>query len=283
MLLLIKIFTRYRFLVFFLFLQGVALGLVFSRNAMQESWLAAQTANLSGLISGYVSEGTSYLSLKKENEVLMRQNKALMSQLYGHQRQTMPAFRRVSDTLGGGQVYTFVDGEVLNNSVHRRDNYFIINRGMRHGVYPKMAVIAPNGIAGIVINAMPNYSLVQSVLSTSKIRVSASLKKSGYFGTLTWDGKDARTMTLSEVPKYVSLKVGDTVVTDGKSAIFPQGVMIGRVAGYSVDTQTGFWSISVQLSEELAKMKKIFVVRNLKKLEVKQVQDTLKASIENGQ
>lgn len=283
MLLLIKIFTRYRFLVFFLFLQGVALGLVFSRNAMQESWLAAQTANLSGLISGYVSEGTSYLSLKKENEVLMRQNKALMSQLYGHQRQTMPAFRRVSDTLGGGQVYTFVDGEVLNNSVHRRDNYFIINRGMRHGVYPKMAVIAPNGIAGIVINAMPNYSLVQSVLSTSKIRVSASLKKSGYFGTLTWDGKDARTMTLSEVPKYVSLKIGDTVVTDGKSAIFPQGVMIGRVAGYSVDTQTGFWSISVQLSEELAKMKKIFVVRNLKKLEVKQVQDTLKASIENGQ
>lgn len=36
-------------------------------------------------------------------------------------------------------------------------------------------------------------------------------------------------MHLSDVPKYVPLKIGDTVVTDGKSSIFPKGIMIGKL------------------------------------------------------
>jgi len=31
------------------------------------------------------------------------------------------------------------------------------------------------------------------------------------------------------------------VITDGKSSIFPKGIMIGRVAGYDVDSKTGHW------------------------------------------
>lgn len=142
-----------------------------------------------------------------------------------------------------------------------------------------MGVIAPRGIAGIVINTTDNYALVQSVLSMNKIKISAALKKSGYFGTLSWKGDDSRTMTLSDVPKYVPLKVGDTVVTDGKSSIFPAGIMVGTVAGYEVDSKTGFWDISVELSEKIGKLSKVFVVRNLKKSEVQKIDDTLKVQI----
>ena len=65
-----------------------------------------------------------------------------------------------------------------------------------------MGVIAPQGIAGIVINTTNNYALVQSVLSMNKIRINASLKNSGFFGTLTWRGENSRTMHLSDIPKY---------------------------------------------------------------------------------
>ncbi len=54
-----------------------------------------------------------------------------------------------------------------------------------------MGVIAPQGIAGIVINTTNNYALVQSVLSMNKIRINASLKDSGFFGTLTWRGENS--------------------------------------------------------------------------------------------
>lgn len=278
---LIRLFSKNGLFLFFLFLQLIAVTLIFSRNSMQQSFLAAQTTAFNAWISGYIDQGTSYLKLKQINEDLVAQNKALMSELYGKDKSVNPQFRRITDTIGGGQIYTFVDAEIVTNSITRKDNYFTIDRGKRHGVFPKMGVIAPNGIAGIVVNTTNNYALVQSILSVNKIKINAALKNSGYFGTLTWRGDNSRTMHLADIPKYVPLKVGDTVVTDGKSSIFPKGKMIGTVAGYEVDSKTGYWDISVELSQKLGNLQKVFVVRNLKKLELKQIQDTLDATLKN--
>lgn len=246
---------------------------------MQQSYLAAKTAAFNSWMSGYIDEGASYLKLKQINDDLVKQNKELLQKLYGKEGAAVPQFRKVHDTIGGGQIYTFVDGEIVYNSINRQNNYFTINRGKNEGVYPKMGVIAPNGIAGIVINTTDNYSLVQSVLSVNKIKISAALKNSGYFGTLTWKGEDPRTMHLSEIPKYVPLKVGDTIVTDGRSSIFPKGIMVGKIAGYEVDSKTGFWDIAVELNEKMGPLKKVFVVRNLKKVEVQKIQDSLQVQM----
>ena len=275
---LLRLFSKNGLFVFFIFLQLIALVLIFSRNSMQQSWLAGQTAAFNSWVSGYIDEGTSYLKLKQINDQLVAQNELLMEQVDG-KNSGVPVFRKVHDTIGGGQIYTFVDGEIVFNSINRKDNYFTINRGKRDGVFPQMGVMAPNGIAGIVINSTDSYALVQSVLSLNKIKINASLKKSGYFGTLTWRGDDSRIMHLADVPKYVPLQIGDTVVTDGKSAIFPQGITIGKVSGYEVDSKTGFWDISVELTERMGNLSKIYVVKNLKKAEVKKIQDTLQATI----
>jgi rod shape-determining protein MreC len=45
--------------------------------------------------------------------------------------------------------------------------------------------------------------------------------------------------------------------------------MMGRVAGYEVDSKTGFWDISVELSEKMGNISKVYVVKNLKKLRFK--------------
>ncbi len=278
---LIRLFSKNGLFLFFLFLQLTAVTLIFSRNSMQQSFAAGQATVFNAWVSGYIDQGTSYLKLKQINEDLVAQNKALMAQVYGKGQSGNPQFRRVTDTIGGGQIYTFVDADIVNNSITRNDNYFTIDRGKRHGVFPKMGVIAPNGIAGIVVNTTNNYALVQSVLSVNKIRINAALKNTGFFGTLTWKGDNSRTMHLADIPKYVPLKVGDTVLTDGKSSIFPQGIMIGRIAGYEVDSKTGYWDISVELNQKMGNLQKVFVVRNLKKLELKQIQDTLDATIKN--
>ena len=278
---LIRLFSKNGLFLFFLFLQLIAVTLIFSRNSMQQSFAAGQATVFNAWVSGYIDQGTNYLKLKQINEDLVAQNKALMAQVYGKGQSGNPQFRRVTDTIGGGQIYTFVDADIVNNSITRNDNYFTIDRGKRHGVFPKMGVIAPNGIAGIVVNTTNNYALVQSVLSVNKIRINAALKNTGFFGTLTWKGDNSRTMHLADIPKYVPLKVGDTVLTDGKSSIFPQGIMIGRIAGYEVDSKTGYWDISVELNQKMGNLQKVFVVRNLKKLELKQIQDTLDATIKN--
>ena len=88
----------------FLLLQIIATVLIFSKNSMQQSWIAAQTASFNSWISGYIDQGTAYLRLKQINDELVAQNKALMVELYGKQKGGKPQFRKVHDTLGGGQL-----------------------------------------------------------------------------------------------------------------------------------------------------------------------------------
>ena len=80
---LLRLFSKNGLFVFFIFLQLIALVLIFSRNSMQQSWLAGQTAAFNSWVSGYIDEGTSYLKLKQINDQLVAQNKLLMEQVYG--------------------------------------------------------------------------------------------------------------------------------------------------------------------------------------------------------
>lgn len=266
-------------LAFFVFLQMVSITLIFTKNAMQRSFVAANVSALNSWVSEYIDEGASYLKLKQVNEDLVAQNKLLMEQLYGHHLASVPKNVIVRDSLQKGLTYTIIDADIVQNSINRDNNYFTINRGKAHGIEPKMGVIAPQGVAGIVVNTTKNYALVQSVLSTKNIKINASLKNSDYFGTLAWNGEDSRIMNLSDIPKYVPIKVGDTIITDGKSSVFPKGVMIGRVAGYEVDTKTGHWDISVELSQKMGQVQKVFVIKNLKKEEINEIEEVLEETI----
>lgn len=266
-------------LAFFVFLQMVSIGLIFTKNAMQRSFIAANVSAFNSWVSEYIDEGTSYLKLKQVNEDLVAQNKLLMEQLYGNHLVSIPQNIVVKDSLQKGQSYTIIDADIVQNSINRDNNYFTINRGKAHGITPQMGVIAPQGVAGIVVNTTQNYALVQSVLSTKNIKINASLKNSDYFGTLAWNGEDSRIMNLSDIPKYVPIKIGDTIITDGKSSVFPQGIMIGKVAGYEVDTKTGYWDISVELSQKMGQVQKVFVIKNLKKEELKEIEEVLKETI----
>jgi rod shape-determining protein MreC len=82
---LLRLFSKNALFVFFIFLQIIALVLIFSKNAMQQSWIAGQSAAFNSWVSGYIDEGVSYLKLKQINEDLVAQNKALMVELYGKQ------------------------------------------------------------------------------------------------------------------------------------------------------------------------------------------------------
>lgn len=266
-------------LAFFVFLQMVSIMFIFTKNVMQRSFVAANVSALNSWVSEYIDEGASYLKLKQVNEDLVAQNKFLMKRLYGYDHVSVPKNVIVKDSLQKGLTYTIIDADVVQNSINRSNNYFTINRGKVHGIEPKMGVIAPQGVAGIVVSTTKNYSLVQSVLSTKNIKINASLKNSDYFGTLAWNGEDSRIMNLSDIPKYISIKIGDTIITDGKSSIFPKGIMIGKIAGYEVDTKTGHWDIFVELSQKMGQIQKVFVVKNLKQEEINEIEKVLEETI----
>jgi rod shape-determining protein MreC len=105
-------------------------------------------------------------------------------------------------------------------------------------------------------------------LLNKNFKVSAKLKHSNFFGTLSWEGKNTGLAKLKEIPKHVKIKVGDTVVTSGYSELFPENVMVGRVKYVNAEPEENFLDIDVTLSSDMGNLSYVYVVSNLKRKEL---------------
>jgi rod shape-determining protein MreC len=104
-----------------------------------------------------------------------------------------------------------------------------------------------------------------SVLN-SDFRLSARIKSNGYFGSLSWDGRDYRQAVLNDIPQHVSVNIGDTVETTGYSTIFPEGIFVGTITDYE-KPGSDFYTIYVQLVTDFKKLQFVDVVSNKRKQE----------------
>jgi rod shape-determining protein MreC len=128
-----------------------------------------------------------------------------------------------------------------------------------------MAVTAFNGVAGVIVGCSENYSVAMSLLNLD-FRLSVRIKSNGYFGSLSWDGRDYRYAVLGEIPQHIAVNVGDTIETTGYSAIFPEGLIVGTVSDY--EKRGGdFYKISILLLSDFKKLHFVDVIGNLEKSE----------------
>lgn len=169
------------------------------------------------------------------------------------------------------QIYAYIEANVISNSINRRNNTLTIDRGSLQGVEPRMGVIGPQGVAGIVRSVSRHYASIVSVLH-SDISISATVKRKGYFGALVWRGADPRYMYLDAIPKHAEIVAGDTIVTSSFSGIFPAGILIGTVVSVNQAPGDNFHNIKVALASDMSRMGRVYVVQNKWLEEFKQVQ-----------
>lgn len=262
-----------RFLLF-LFLQILALFFTFNRNVYHNSILEEKIISFTGYVDSKISYLTYYINLKKENERLIEENKEYRNKFLGKNGKIKPEFFAMLDSTKYKQKYYYTTADIISNSITRSNNYLIIDRGTDQGVSPEMGVVTSTGVVGMIINCTKNYSKVISILNRNT-RINARLKSSKYYGTLLWQGEDPRIMHLSDIPKYVGVKIGDTIETDGKSKIYPEGILIGRVSSKSIDEETGNWNISVELFQDMGNIQKVYVVDKLDREEIKSLKDSI--------
>ena len=148
---------------------------------------------------------------------------------------------------------------VVKNTLNRADNYITLDQGSLDGIRPDMGVVDANGVVGIVYKTSPHYALVISLLS-SKSSLSCKIVGSEYFGYLRWEGGDSRYAYLKDLPRHAELNKGDTVVTSGYSAMFPEGIMVGVVDDLT-DSHDGLsYLVKVRLATDFGKVKNVRVL-----------------------
>ena len=124
-----------------------------------------------------------------------------------------------------------------------------------------MGVVAGTGVVGIVYLTSDHYSVVIPILS-SKSSISCSLQGRGYFGYLHWTGGSPRYAWLDDVPRHATFRLYDKVVTNGYSAVFPSGVLVGKVLHVYNSPDGLAYRVQVELATDFAKLRDVCVIDN---------------------
>jgi rod shape-determining protein MreC len=261
---LLNFLARYNNLIIFLILEWVAIYLLATGNNYHNSRIVNGIRGLTRGMEERINNTRTYLGLHEINENLAAENVALKNRIGQLGRRENSLFFSVTDSVYK-QQYLHASCEVINNSINRQKNFFTINKGARQGIKVDMAVTSENSVAGVIVGCSENYSVAMSLLNLD-FKVSARIKSNGYFGSLSWDGRDYRYATLSEIPQHVIVNVGDTIETTGYSAIFPEGVMVGTIRDF--EKKGGdFYKIAILLRTDFKKIHFVDIIGNMKKTE----------------
>jgi rod shape-determining protein MreC len=214
---------------------------------------------LSGGIYTQLNSIDQYLSLKSQNENLSEENARLRNRLQNYH---IALDTNYVDTTNFNGSYLFRPVRVIKNSYAATTNILTINKGDNDSISQDFGLITPRGILGIVDHTSPNYATVISILNT-KSKISAQLKKTNHFGTLTWDGKSPKVVQLVDIPKIAPIQIGDTIVTSGRSVIFPKGIQIGTIESFKLDAAENNYEINVGLFNDMTNIEHAYIIEHL--------------------
>lgn len=251
---------RYGYVLLFLLLQLFCFSLIVRFNPHQKSIFIRSSGMVTGWILERYDSVIRFINLSGVANQLAEENAALRTQTLTYQEIYGPASTHIDSNRT--QQYTLIAARVINNSIANLDNYFTLNVGRRDGIEKGMGVIQTNGVMGIITDVSNRYARGISLLHRDT-RISVTIQRNHFFGTLSWMGGDPKKARLSDIPKHADLVEGDVLVTSGFSSLFPQGIQVGKIVSFNLKEGSNFYDIEVELSNDLSHAHYVYVVRNL--------------------
>jgi len=262
---LLNFLVRTHFLLLFILIEIFSISLLVNNNSFQRSRMVNISREFSGNYHRKLADLKEYFELRDINQQLVEENTRLLNILESTYKSDEIFFRNVTDTIYN-QRYFYTPARVVNNSVNKMHNFITLNKGKEQGIKPDMAVVSNGSVVGVVKGVSENFATVISLLNLD-FKISAKVKKNGYFGSLSWDGKDYQKAVLNEIPLHADIQVGDTIITSGFSSIYPEGILIGYIENFE-ELSGSFYTIYVRLSTDFKRLNYVNVIGNLTQNEI---------------
>lgn len=257
----------------FLLLLGISLSLTIQSHSYHRSRYISSANTFTGFVYEKINNIKEYLNLREQNNQLAFENAELKKLLYNG-----------VDSLGtnvsmpkpsGLENIKVYNAKVINNTFNSKENYLTLLGGEKDGLKADMGVVNSLGVVGIIEKTSSSYSTVQSVLNV-KSQINAKIKKSNHFGSLIWNGRNVGFAQLIDVPRLASVRKGDTIVTGGRSEIFPENIPIGTIDKVYVDKATNYYTLNVRLFNDMTNLGHVYVIENLKRAEIQKLEEETK-------
>ena len=254
---------KFRYFLLFIVLETLAFILIIQNHTYHQSKFVNSANFITGGFYSKVNSVSSFFHLKKDNQLLSEENVRLKNLLEARENMFVLDSFTVVDSSLYFQKYDYSTAKIINNNFTKRNNFLTINKGALHGLGSDLGVINSKGIIGVIKNVSANYATVLSILNTNS-KINVRLKNSNHFGTMVWDGKDYNITQIIDIPRQALVKAGDTIITGGKSAIFPEGIEIGVVKDFKYE-QSKYQIINIMLFNDMSAIGEVQIVKNLHK------------------
>ncbi|WP_223548784.1 rod shape-determining protein MreC [Aestuariivivens sp. NBU2969] len=260
----VNFIIRNKNFLLFLLLFSLSIFFIIQSHSYHKSKFINSANFLTGGIYNKVNNISEYFSLKSQNKILTEENNRLNSLLYNNSNKVDTSF---IDSTKFSSQYRFTSANIIKNSYNLHNNMLLLNKGQNDSIKEDFGVISSKGIIGIVDKSSTNYSTVISILSTTS-QISAQLKNTNHYGSLKWNGNSPELVQLVDIQKVAPVKIGDTIITSGRSSIFPKGILIGAVQDFKLDDAENFYTLNVKLFNDMTNIEHVHIIENIDKPEI---------------
>lgn len=197
-------------------------------------------------------------SVRQENRHLQEEIEALRSRLRGLE-ETGRENQRLRSLLGLQErvPFTVAPATVLAKDATNWFHTLLIDQGTHHGVERHMAVIAPGGLVGQVVDVSSSSARVQ--LITDPVSAVGVLLQGTRVTGLLVGGQSGR-LRIKYLPARAEIPPGEVVITSGLGGVYPKGITIGRVLAAEGKSGALFQEATVEPAVDFSQLEEVLVV-----------------------
>jgi rod shape-determining protein MreC len=254
--------------------------MILNYNSRQGAVFLNSSGQLTGSILHTRKNFLEYFYLGAINEALSEKNAMLLKRLENLAPSGDTTYFELDSLFA--HRFDFWSAKVINNSLHLRQNHLTLNKGRNQGIRQGMGVFNEQGVIGRVTGVSNNFATVISLLHTDLL-ISSKIKRGGVIASTRWDGVDSKRAKLLYVPRHVEVGVGDTVVTSGFNATFPEGIPIGVIDEVNEGEETNYLDITLRFTTDFSKLSYVYLVENSMRMELDSLNSETNSLLNDGQ
>jgi rod shape-determining protein MreC len=224
-----------------------------------------------GAVGGAQHAWQDYFALqqvRRQNETLQNEVATLRVQLQQEQNVASQS-RSLQELLGLKQelANTTTGARVIGGSPSPEFRTITIDKGTQDGLQADMAVIAPAGVVGRILEPSARSSKVQLLIDNTAA-AGAIVERTRAQGLVVGRGRDG--LRLDYVSSSADIKVGDRVITSGvegiypvprsSDAAYPKGFVIGQIESLDTRGRGQYENVVVKPAVDFSALETVLVV-----------------------
>lgn len=221
---------------------------------------------IAGKVSGTVEFIWEMDSYKRENEKLMSEVTSLKRENrdVAQYREENERLKELLELKNSMKDYSTVTASVIGYSGNNGYDKIEISKGTASGIGVGNTVISGDGVVGMVTETGLNWAVVTTILEKNNA-MGVKITRTGDIAVLEGDEELSKQgyCKMTFINSSVNIIAGDLIETSGSAAIYPTGLLVGKIKDINSDNMGQINYATIEPSVDLKNLHEVLVINGI--------------------